>query len=80
MLKSIGLAKVAEKVFSAQMEEQRVLVDEPLLTKLTQGVPAVRGVVGVALPTVRRQLRASVETALVGEILRKSKALINTQK
>ena len=61
---------MAEEVFPSEVEEERVLVEEALLAELAERVAAVRGVVGVALPAVQRQVRPVVQPPLVREYLK----------
>ena len=60
---------MAEEVLPPQVEEERVLVEEALVAELAEGVAAVGGVVGVALPPVRGQLGSRVQPPLVRETL-----------
>ena len=61
---------MAEEVLPSEVEEERVLVEEALLAELAERVAAVRGVVGVALPAVQRQVRPVVQPPLVREYLK----------
>ena len=77
LLQPVGVAKVAEEVFPSEVEEERVLVEEALLAELAERVAAVRGVVGVALPAVQRQVRPVVQPPLVREYLKNGRIQLN---
>ena len=69
LLYPVGITKMAEKVFPPQVKEERIFIEEALLTKFAERVAAVRSVVGVTLPPMQSQVGPVVQSPLVREDL-----------
>lgn len=77
LLSPLRVTEVAEIVIPAQVFEQLVIVQVPLITEFAEGVAPVGGVIGVPMDPVPGQVLPGIPFPLVGEDLQ-SRCCVNT--